>query len=293
MAKAKPKTSSKLCVRCNRLLPLGDFYPNREWRSQMFRDAWCKDCVVDYCDDVDTLKEYCYDNNRKWDDAYWDRAIKKASYVLSGNQEYSDPSISSTRKEMLFNKAAVKQFFTLMNLTNVYCYTENIKNSGAEGYAPPKPVEEEAGPSMTYNKKWRGNFTAEQIEALEDIYSQYEEDFVLDNVNIRDYARKVAKASLNADIAEDRMRRGEISASEYKEAQKIFDDLSKSSNFAACRRKPGESSGLGSLGEIIQRLELSGALQMEGVTFPEDDIDRIIADFRHTLVAAGADGLLN
>jgi len=51
------------------------------------------------------------------------------------------------------------------------------------------------------------------------------------------------------------MRRGEISASEYKEAQRIFDDLSKSSNFAACRRKPGEASGMGSLGEIIMRLE--------------------------------------
>lgn len=139
-----------------------------------------------------------------------------------------------------------------MNLANVYCYTENIKNNGAETFVAPVQ-EEEKGPALTYNKKWRGNFTDEQIEALEDIYSQYEEDFVLDNVNIRDYARKVAKASLNADIAEDRMRRGEISASDYKEAQKIFDDLSKSSNFAACRRKPGDSSGLGSLGEIIQR----------------------------------------
>lgn len=292
MTKAKQKTASKLCVRCNRLLPLGDFYPNREWRAQMYRDAWCKDCVVDYCDDAETLKEYCFDNNRKWDDVYFERAIKKASYILASNQEYSDPSTSSAKKEAIFNKTAVKQFFSQMNLSNVYCYVENIKSNGVENTPSPTRSEEDS-PVLTYNKKWRGNFTDEQIEALEDIYSQYEEDFVLDNVNIRDYARKVAKASLNADIAEDRMRRGEISAGDYKEAQKIFDDLSKSSNFAACRRKPGESSGLGSLGEIIQRLELSGALQIEGVTFPEDDIDRIIADFRHTLTAAGADGQLN
>ena len=89
------------------------------------------------------------------------------------------------------------------------------------------------------------------------------------------------------------MRRGEISAGDYKEAQKIFDDLSKSSNFAACRRKPGESSGLGSLGEIILRLETSGELNVQGVTFEPDDIDKIIADFRHTLTAAGAEGFLS
>ena len=127
---------------------------------------------------------------------------------------------------------------------------------------------------------------------MEDIYSQYEEDFVLDNVNIRDYARKVAKASLNADIAEDKMRRGQLSAGEYKEAQRIFDDLSKSSNFAACKRKPGEASGMGSLGEIIMRLEVSGALNTNGFTFPEDDIDKVVRDFCHTLRAVGIEGQL-
>lgn len=144
----------------------------------------------------------------------------------------------------------------------------------------------------SYNRKWGGFFTNEEIEALEDIYSQYEEDFVLDNVNIRDYARKVAKASLNADIAEDKMRRGQLSAGEYKEAQRIFDDLSKSSNFAACKRKPGEASGMGSLGEIIMRLEVSGVLNTNGFTFPEDDIDKVVNDYRHTLRAVGIEGQL-
>ena len=140
---------------------------------------------------------------------------------------------------------------------------------------------------LEYNKKWRGRFTRDQIQELEATYAQYEEDFVLDNENLRDYARKVAKASLNADIAEDRMRRGEGSASDYKEAQKIFDDLSKSSNFAACRRKPGESSGMGSLGEIILRLETQGYLDENPYTFPDDDVDKVIQAYRYTLTAIG------
>ena len=73
----------------------------------------------------------------------------------------------------------------------------------------------------------------------------------------------------------------------------MFDNLSKSSNFAACRRKPGESSGLGNLGEIILRVELSGALNENPYNFPEDQIDQIIHDFEHTLVAVGARGDLD
>lgn len=176
-----------------------------------------------------------------------------------------------------------------MNLGPFYYFTDTV--GGGDGQPAPKAKDEDSA-QLKYNKEWRGYFTDEQVEALEDIYAKYEEDFVLDNVNIKDYARKVAKASLNADIAEDRMRRGKISAGEYKEAQKIFDDLSKSSNFAACRRKPGESSGMGSLGEIIMRLEVAGELKENGFTFPEDDVDLIIKDFRHTLRSVGLDGQL-
>lgn len=153
MAKAKPKAPSKLCVRCNRLLPLEDFYPNREWRAQMYRDAWCKDCVSDYCEDAETLKEYCYHNNRKWADEFFDRAIKKASYILSTNAEYIDPTTTSSRRETIFNRTAAKQFFSQMNLANVYCYTENIKSNGAgANFSPQQTPAEDEAPALTYNK---------------------------------------------------------------------------------------------------------------------------------------------
>ena len=283
--------ASKLCVRCNRVLPLGDFYPNKGWVDQRYHDAWCKDCAVRYCKDKETLKQYCYENNRQWKDSFWDSALKKAQYVIATDAEYISPKTGPKKRKEIENKAAVRQFFSLMNLIAFYSYTDNIGKDGV--FNDDRPIEDKESPSeRTYNRKWGGRFTKEEIESLEETYSQYEEDFVLDNVNIRDYARKVAKASLNADIAEDKMRRGEISASEYKEAQRIFDDLSKSSNFAACRRKPGEASGMGSLGEIIMRLELSGALNKNGFTFPEDDVDKIIKDFRQTLRSVGIEGQL-
>lgn len=241
------KVPSKLCLRCNRILPLTSFYANKDWREQTYRDAWCKECAAKHCKDKESLKEYCYENNRRWEDSYFDSAMKKAQYHLATNAEYISPSTSDQKRESMADAAACTSFFGMMNMLGVYKYVENVNRTGTLS-SPDSPEESQ---QIEYSRKWRGRFTKEQIEELEATYAQYEEDFVLDNENLRDYAKKVAKASLNADIAEDRMRRGEGSSSEYKEAQKIFDDLSKSSNFAACRRKPGESSGLGSLGEII------------------------------------------
>lgn len=294
MAAQKKKVPSKLCLKCNRVLPLGDFYPNKKWTAQSYRDTWCKECATKYCKDQETVKQYCFENNRAWKDSYWDSAMKKAQRILATNADYIDPKTTSTKRRELEEINAAKQFFTQMNMANVYSYVENISKDG-NCILPMSELEEAQNShkeELVYNHTWRGSFTASQIQALEEIYEQYEEDFVLDNVSMRDYARKVAKASQNADIAEDRMRRGEISASEYKEIQRIFDDLSKSSNFAACKRKPGEASGMGSLGDIILKLEVNGDLNFNGFTFPEDDIDKIIKDFRHTLTAISAEGQL-
>ena len=287
----KTPVSSKLCVRCNRVLPLGDFYPNKSWAAQRYHDVWCKECVAQYCKDQETLKQYCYENNRQWKDNFWDSALKKAQYILASDADYINPKTSAKKKKDILHRTAARQFFSMMNLVQFYGYVENVGEDGV--FVPDnRTADENDEGKRSYNRKWGGFFTKEEIESLEDTYSQYEEDFVLDNVNIRDYARKVAKASQNADIAEDKMRRGQISASEYKEAQRIFDDLSKSSNFAACRRKPGEASGMGSLGEIIMRLEVSGEQQTNGFTFPEDDVDKIINDFRQTLRSVGIEGQL-
>lgn len=98
----KPKASapaSKLCVRCNKVKPLGDFYLNKDWIAQSCHDAWCKDCCEEYCKDKDSLITYCGANNRRWDDSFWDKAGKKAQYVLATNAEYLDPKSSDRKKE--------------------------------------------------------------------------------------------------------------------------------------------------------------------------------------------------
>ena len=283
---AKRKINSKLCVRCNNILPLEKFAQNKLWVSQQYRDAWCMDCAKKYCIDKDTVTRYCLENNRVLKENAWAAAEKKAMYDLNNDKAWLNPMTPPEEKEKLKALAQARAFLSLKNNNYAYEYVENIHVTNSTNDAVVHELSDEKDRPY-YDKVWRGWFTADQVEMLDEIYAKYEEDFVLDNINIQDYARKVAKASLNADMAEDRMRRGQGTPTEYKEAQKIFDDLSKSSNFAACRRKPGEGSGMGSLGEIILRLETQGYLDENPYTFPDDEVDKVIQAYKYTLQSVG------
>ncbi len=96
---------------------------------------------------------------------------------------------------------------------------------------------------------------------------------------------------MNADILEDKMRHGEISASEYKDMQKIFGDYSKDGAFAAIKRKAGDTSGTGSLGEIIYMIEGLGEIKTSDYVFEKDGVDQATHDYLHTLEAVGVDAL--
>ena len=283
---ARKKTASKLCVKCNQIKPLESFAANQKWASQQYRDAWCEECVRKHCIDKETVKEYCYFNNRVLKETAWEAAKKKAQYSLANNKVWLNPMTSPEDKKREEDLATARSFLGLRNVQYAYEYVENLRvTNQTEDVVVHELTDDKEKPY--YDTTWQGWFTHEQVAWMNDRYKQYEEDFVLDNVNMQDYTRKVIKASLNADLAEDRMRRGQGTAKDYKEAQQIFDDLSKSSNFAACRRKPGESAGMGSLGEIILRLETQGYLDENPYTFPDDDVDKVIAAYQYTLKSIG------
>ena len=283
---ARRKVSGKLCIRCNNILPLEKFSPNRQWASQQYRDAWCEDCAKKYCVDEETVKRYCFENNRKFKENAWEAANKKAVYNLNNDKEYLNPMTTPERKKELEALAQARAFLSLKNNVYAYEYEENVRAADSTRDEIVHEFTEEKDKPY-YDKVWQGWFTEDQVAWMEEKYAQYSEDFVLDNVNMQDYTRKVIKASLNADLAEDRMRRNQGSPDEYMKAQRIFDDLSKSSNFAACRRKPGESTGMGSLGEIILKLETQGYIDENPYTFPDDDIDKVIQAYKYTLESIG------
>lgn len=290
------KISKKVCVKCGKILPLNDFYLNHDWTEQSYRDAWCKKCANDFCTTRESLKEYCWYNNRVWTDEYYDQALNRAMYSLATTGEYlsANGKNAEAKRRKLEEEAACRSFLGIMNLKAIYHFVDNVSMDGAirpfdeqsAGEAQIAVPNQDDGEQI-FSREWNGFYTQRELDYLNDYYARLEEGFVLDNQNIQDYARKAAKASLDADIKYNRMRQGQVSVAEWEKAQAIFDNLSKSANFAACKRKPGDMAGLGSLGMIVAKIEMSGELDTPQAAFPPDDIDRIINDFRHTVAAVG------
>lgn len=71
---------------------------------------------------------------------------------------------------------------------------------------------------MIFSDEWNGWFTRREINYLNNYYEELNDDFVLDNRSIKDYARKVCKASLAADTAQNNYRSGKASFGEVKDA---------------------------------------------------------------------------
>lgn len=295
MARATVKKPSavKMCLRCQKVKPLTDFYSNKSWADQNGRDLYCKDCAREMCVDRDTMRQYMWENNRLWLDAIWESAEKRAMRVLANNAEYLSEKTSKKKKEEVKNRAICNQAFFTMNLANFYAYHDNSDEEGnIRDFNPDSMdgslIQTDSGDQVAnegakiYSAVWNGMFTQREIQYLDEYYDRLDSEFVLDDVNIQDYARKVAKASLEADTRYNNMRIGKCTSKEWKEAQDMFDGLSKSANFAACQKKDRGSVSNEVLCEIIQNIEIHHRAEMPQVFFPPDDIDRIIADFAHT-----------
>lgn len=290
----KPPEPQKICVRCGVKKPLSKFYKNKYWRDQSYRDAWCMDCARKYVVNRDTLMEYCAGNNRAFSQKCYEQASIKATYSLSNDSEYVNAK--EDKRETMLQAAIAANYLGKMNIGSFYSYQNNMDQNGqflpvSPEIAIEKPIGDltEADRQRVYSPEWCGWFERWQIQRLDMLYERYKNEFDLADVSLEDFARKTCKASLNADIAEDRMRRGEITLTEYQNAQKVFDSYSQSSNFAPSKRKQVENNDAGSLGEIVYAVEVTGAINdlMGKVRFPQDDIDSILRHYRHTDVAIG------
>lgn len=83
----KTKVPSKMCTRCGSIKSIDQFYSNRAWASQGFRDAWCKECVQSIAKNKEGMREYCWYNNRLFVEKMFDDCQQQAIYLLATNGE--------------------------------------------------------------------------------------------------------------------------------------------------------------------------------------------------------------
>ena len=107
-----------------------------------------------------------------------------------------------------------------------------------------------------YNSEWQGSFSIHDLKYLNEYYDALHRDYKITTQNHKDYARKIAKASMAMDKAYSRMINEKDPAAhrEFKELKNIFDDLCKSAQFSESTRSANDV-GLGSFGVIFNKVE--------------------------------------
>lgn len=286
----------KLCMKCEKVFTLDKFYPNALWTEQKNRDSWCKECVNVHCKNETALKEYAYYNNRRYSPSYFEDAKLKALYYLNSDKEYINPRTNKKRKEEMLDAAACKQFFSLMNLKPYYSFFENVRNDlplpkftegSADGTVVPAPTESDDD-VLVYSKAWFGYYTKNDIKYLDTYFQEMKETFDLTDPSRIDYARKMCRASLEADKAFNAYRDGTGQRVDWEKSLTVYDMLNKSAAFAASTKKKDivAVESLTSLAEIILAIEETGELlPISPNYFPEDNIDIVYKQFKHIVKA--------
>ena len=296
MRTAKPKGAAppvtKICSKCKQTKVLGNYYSNRDWVEQLGKDVWCKDCVTK-CATKDELREYYWENNREWNDKLWAGMQKKAELILNKNTTYQN-AFEDTKKGIL-DRLTCQKMIKSMQINYKF---EDHSNDMIQSYQEAKQegmVKEDKpetpDPNVkTFSEFFNGYFKPEELKYLEDYYQQLENDFELSDVNLRDTAKKLAKQSLICDRVQDKYAAGQATLADVRDAMTLFDLLSKSGNFSASKRKPGDKGGLGSWAEISFFLETNGHTMTRKIEWPKDDVDKTIDEFRYIVEALDLQG---
>lgn len=286
----KDKKQTKMCLKGGHIKDITDFYVNRDWEDQLGRDVWCKECV-NRCATKDQIREYFWENHREWNDRMWETAEAKALKMLSTNAVYQQSS--DQRRQTMLQRLAAQQIPTIMG--TVYKYVENGKDGKSLTYEEAKAngeVEVEEDPNeKVYSPEFDGYFTPRELDYLSAYYQELFDQYDLDTINTKDYAKMTAVASLIANKTREDYRAGRCSFAELRDALAQFDTLSKSGCFSPSNRKRDKVAGLTSWGEAALKLETSGHGDMRKVEWPEDDVDRCIKSLSHIVASLGLDSM--
>lgn len=274
---AKQPPVTKLCLHCNQVRTLSDFFSNRDWLEQAGKDVWCKKCISQI-QTKDEMREYFFENNRKWKENIWESARKKALRVANQNEKFI--KLPEQMRESFLEKMTCEQVPTIMQIN--YEYIDNTQdvniNSYQEAKEAGKIVEIEKvrkkDPNLkTYNAFFNGDFKPAELEYLQNYYNELDNDFDLSDIALRDNAKKLAKAALTADKVQNDYMAGRCAMKDVTDAMTQYNTLMSIGNFAASKRKPGDKAGMSSWSETTAYCETHGHPCIKKIEWPKDVVD--------------------
>ena len=285
---AKQPPATKMCLHCHQVRKLSDFFSNRDWIDQLGKDSWCKKCVS-AIRTKDEMKQYFFENNRKWNERIWISAQKKAELAAAKNIKFQ--KLSGDMRDRMLEALTCEQVPGVMQIS--YEYIDNSQDINVQSYEEAKDAgkivemdPKKTSPNVkTYNSFFNGDFKPAELEYLDDYYKGLERDFDLVDISLQDNAKKLAKAAFTVDKMQNDYLAGRCSAQDLNNAINAYNLLMNLGNFAASKRKPGDKGGIGSWSEISFFLESNGMTMQRQIEWPKDDVDRTIEEFYHIVEA--------
>lgn len=273
--------STRTCSTCGDVLPLSDFLTNKDWDDNLGKDNVCKSCLK-ACDTRAKLREYFWNNNRKFSDTLWSAASAKAEQDAKGAAQYK--RAPNDVKAAILEGLTCERAIALMNTSKYYSYEEHDSEFD--------PTEAEASTSSdekSYSKEFKGMYAPRELETLHEYYNDLAAENDLSTRTAKDYAQKMAKASLLYDETFDAYRNGEATIEDLQRASSLLDAVSKTGALAPSNKAGKEEGDSGSWGELTLKLITTGHPCTKAIDWPQDVVDKLLAEYQHIAGAIGID----
>lgn len=301
---ANKQKGSKKCTRCHEEKKLTDFYSSN---SPLFsidkRVPLCKKCIQELClndegeiDEVELNKTLRIIDKPYFKDSLassYQQFLREHSYIEEEDvkkygdkvlglyfknimlRQDKDKSYEDSEKEGFIHHNSNTSLSEKQKIIQKYSDIQEQKSSN-----PSSQLKEEQE-ELIYDEKWMGKYTKKDIDYLNNYYTGLERDYKIITENHRDYARKIAKASLQMDKAFDEMINGLDGAdARYKNAREAFDTLSKSAKFSESTRSVNDV-GISSFSKVAAMVEAHNWIP-EHKPLKKDTIDEMI-DYLSTI----------
>lgn len=313
-AKANEQKGKKQCTCCHEEKKLTDFYYSS---SPMYsldeRVPVCKDCCKtsvlndDNTVNLEKLKEllrnidkplyfdllYSSEESVKKENSYLSNEevqfhgmeILQKYFTLIAMRQDKSKSYSDSEKERFIHQNSNRSKEEKEKISAKYKDYLTLQGTGTTKALPSSTNENIQlnlqNEPLVYSEKWRGKYTASDIKSLDAYYAGLERDYKIITENHRDYARKIAKASLRMDQTYDDMLNGvEGADKKYENATKAFDTLSKSAKFSESTRSVNDV-GISSFSKVAAMVEAHNWIPTHK-PLEKDTIDEMI-DYLSTI----------
>ena len=276
---ANKQKGKKKCTRCHEEKKLTDFYSSN---SPLFsvdkRVPLCKKCIQELClnddgeiDEIELNKTLRIIDKPYYKDSLassYQQFLREHSYIEEEDvrkygdkvlglyfknimlRQDKDKSYEDSEKEGCIHHNSNTSLSEKEKIIQKYSDIQEQKNS-TTSTPQTKKIEEE----LIYSEFWMGEYTQKDIDLLDKYYAGLNRDYKIVTENHRDYAKKIAKASLMMDKAYEDMLKGVTGADKmYSSAKDIFDSLSKSAKFSEDKRSINDV-GISSFSKITSIVE--------------------------------------